>query len=258
MADDGKTESAWREGLPEDLKNSAELRTFKSVSDLAKSYVSSSKMLSQRFEGVGKDDTFESFSEKAGKFLKIPEISEYKGTKHEEVNKLAHKLKIHPEFQLKPFLKEYDQTKGQLLEAEKLEKLKVWEEESKKLTKEMKDKDEVLGRAFKRLEVQREGFEKEMGDLAKHPGVLKLLLKLGEVQEGKASDPKTTGAGGGEGVLGVIQKTAFVKEHTSNFSSPLYDSKHPNHLATKTKVESYLKELSEYERKHKVKLMAPE
>ena len=240
-------EDSWKDNLPEELKESSELKNFESVEDLAKSYVHSSKLLSQRFEGVGEEDTFENFAAKAEKFFKLPKDSgEYKASEDENLNKLGFKYKLHPNIQWKPLIKEFQELEKKGVESRTTETLDKWKESNEKNYSNIKNKDEVLGRAFANLNTTREKFEEELKDFHQHPQVVKMLLKLGE-GKGKAAPTTTSGEGGTH--VELQGKIDFVKDTLKDHQGPYYNPKHPDYSKVRAKVRQYIPEIKKEELK---------
>lgn len=225
---------------PEEIQEA--VKGYENVEDLAKAHVELNKMLSSRIDKIEKEDTFEEFSKKAQMFGHLSEENYGEGLEgSDELKKLGFKYKLHPEFQLKQFVEEYDKMKSEALEQEVAGEMEKWKAEGEEMFKNIEDKDIKFLNAVKRLEMEKESFDKEYGELAKNPKVLKLIYALGTEKE---SDKHITLPGDKQ--LNPESKLQYVKKHMHP-DSPYFNKKHANHASVKAKVDQYTAELSEEE-----------
>lgn len=242
----------WKENLPEDLKSSSELKNIDSIENLAKSFVHASKSLSQRHQGVNEDDTWESFSVKAKNFNKIPNEKkdyklDYNENDKEKIIDIGFKYKIHP-MQLKPIVQELKKSFKEEVEKNSLLKNEEWKKQTKNdVFSKVDNKDEIIGRAFKEIGVDRENFESSLGRIHNHPLINKMLLKLGSVSDSSKA-PITSGSGNSSDP-GFQDMLTWVRRELNNPNSALNDPKQPGHTEAVLKSEEYIKKLSEYQKK---------
>ena len=142
-------------------------------------------------------------------------------------------------------------------ESEASKKVEFWRQETENLTKEVSNKDEVIGKAFAKLGTTREKFEEALGDIKHHPEVNKLLLHIGKT-ENKTKDQNISTTAGGEGGLdtSMQEKFQYVRQHLDNFKSPYYNKTQAEHSEVKAKVDRFVKELSQYEHKKGVRFLS--
>ena len=226
-------------------------RNFKSVEDLGTAYVNATKLLSQKISGVSKDDDFESFSKKAQLFNHLPENKDEYASGSEipdEIKEIGFKYKLHPDLQLPHLVKDLEKVKQNANEVLKKKEIEKWSEESKEVLKNIEDKDMVLARAFKALDMDREGFEKQAGPLSKHPLVNKMLSVIGNVKEESPAD-KVGLPDNKTDLSSIKERKAFVLSHLNDAASPYYNEKHPEHHNLKEKLDKAISEVTDYEHK---------
>ena len=197
-SENNKSKSSWKDSLEDNLKNASELENIADISSLAKSYVSLSKLTSQKHEGISKEDTWENFQIKARNFFKISESeSEYDFDSESDKNtkdfyrKLGFELNLHP-MQTKALLEKIS-ANSKTKSEENLKNLEnKWKNETKEsIFKNISNKDEILGKALKKLEITSEELTEKLGVAKNHPIINKMLFLLG-TEESKEDDPITT------------------------------------------------------------------
>lgn len=247
--------SDFRDTLPADLKGDPSLANLSSVESLASAYVSANKQLSKNHPGPGKEDSWEDFSKKTSNFFKTPKTAdeykhEYEGDHKERVTQIAHKCKIHPK-QVKPFVDELlkaVQVKGEVNTSQRVEQ---WKKETSEVYQGVEGKDEVLGRAFKKLGETNETIEAKLGAVRHNPIIAKLFLKLGEAEAStKGLSKGPIGSDTPKNEIGILEKLSYVQKYMRDLTSPYHNQQHPSHFETKRTVNEYVAVLSDFQRKN--------
>ena len=250
-------EKSWKDDLPEDVKDSSELSTFKDVAALAKSYVTLSKSFSKNHEAPGKDDNFETFSEKTGKFFGIGKREEYKtkyeGDNKKEIEDLAHKYRLAP-IQIQGFMEDYKKHREEVSKAKIGLRNEKWEKENKENFKEITNKDELLGKALNSLGTDAEKMKATLKDQFENPAIKKLLVNMGKAlseaeKQGKKGEHEPSGGGGTGDDSTIEEKLQFVRGHFHNKAGAFWDKSKANHVETRMKVNRYVSELSQHQAK---------
>ena len=201
MAEDTNKETkSFLESLPEDLREANELKTFKNVEDLGKSYVELSKLASSKHKGVSEEDTVDDIVKKSKIFngikdeYKIPELEH---PSLEKLNGVFSKYGVNPKVANRLF-KDLETLNSDEVTAIRTAREKQYQKDLEKVLEGVDNRDELEGRAFKLLGVDREGFEKALGSRRNNPVVVKALLALAKSAEGAGDKPPDT-KGKGEG-----------------------------------------------------------
>jgi len=237
----------WKDSLPEDLKGASELKNFKSPEDGLRSYVQLSKKFHEGRESIKEGDSFDEFSAKTKSFFNMPDdvkkfTSSYEGEDKKQIEEIAFKHNIHPN-QIKGFVSDLKNLNKEQTNLEKNLQIEKWRESTKEILNPIKNKDEVLGRAFAKLGLTRENFEDELKGVANNPLINKMLLELGKETETSAKPPLTTGSGSSADELTIQEKLNYVNGHLTNHSGPFYNPKSDAYSVTRAKVERYKQDL---------------
>ena len=257
-------DTSWKDSLGDDLKDASELKNFKDVNNLAKSYIQLSKLTSQKHEGISEEDSWDEFSTKAKNFFKLKEDEkEYdfevktEDTKSKDFyRKLGFDLNLHP-MQAKALFQKIQDNK-ETTSKDNLEHLKSkWTKETKEsVFKDISNKDEIIGKALKSLEMSSEELSEKLGVAAHHPIINKMLKIIGTKTEEGEGTPITTETKAKQETDEYKDMESFVKQALESVEGPYYDEKSPSHLGIKQKVDKYIATLQKAQDKgHKFNIM---
>ena len=250
--------SKWKADLDEELKNSSELKDIEDVNSLAKSYISMSKAYSSRVDGVTGEEDWDEFATKTGKFLRIPEKkSDYKlddvKDNVDELVDLGHKYKLHPK-QVKHFSEDFLKVLKKNDENLRSEKVKASEKELEDTFKDIKDRDECIGKALNKSGYSLDSMKKSLGDSYLNSKLQKILYDYGKSLSSDSTSkvdkepPITTGDKDGvETKKSVTEKFEWLKQqHILGAKSPVVDTSSPKHLEFKKKFNEYRDAVGKY------------
>ena len=251
-ADSSEGGENWLEGVPEEVRSSPHLAHISSVSSLAQSYVQASEQLSKSHPGPAKDEAWDSFAQKTQKFFHIPDQKDeykhaYEGEYSKEVSEIAYKYRLHP-MQVKPVVEDLLKVFNTGSEGKTAQRVEIWAKDSEKVFEGVEGKDEILGRALKKMGVTREALEAEFGGFMKHPLLNKVLLALGKDEGSVSSEPITSKTTKKD--IGIKEKFDELKIHMNDRKSPYWNSEHPDHFNMKRKIDGYARDVSRYQQQN--------
>ena len=263
IKEDTKSETKevnFKDSLGDDFKDFSELDSFESAKDLAKSYISLSKVHSSRTDNIKGDEDWEVFQGKLAKFLRLSEnvkdyavdVKKHKG----DIQELGFKYKIHPR-QMKGFIEDYTKAVEKANKAVEVENLKEYEIRNSENFKGVANRDELIAKGVNHSKLSVEELKKELGQAFHKPIIQNLLYNYGKALTDQDSDDKgaeTTADRAVEDKAGVENMIAFIEDQVNNPNSDFYDDKSPNYAKNRRIVENYSKKLDEYQKKTGQKL----
>ena len=241
------------EQLGEEFKDTPELKSFKDVNALAKSYVEASKTLASRYTGVSEEDGIDEVVKKSKLFNGLQKDHKYSGEEldHKESDKLSgifNKYGLNPKVAprvLKDVLTVLKDGEESVKEA----KAKLWKEDSSKVWKDVNNKDERIGKALAGINMSREDFESNLGDYRDNPTIQK-LLSLASQQEGGAPPKPTTTNAGGDGNEGSVPVQQAVEQLDQIMrDNAYYDEKSINYGALNREADKLTKIIRDAQKK---------
>ena len=253
-ASDDKVKANWRDQLPEDLRESGELKTLGSVEELAKSYINMSKLNSTKIPFVDKDDSWENLITKSKNFFKIPsELDEYKleqydGKDSEFVRKLGHKLAMHPR-QTVQFIKQYQDAQTAEIRGLRDLRKQEWDKQAEAEMSKLAAPDEVLARGANRINMRLDVLKQDLGDHFHHPAVKKMLSTIGKEKQISDIDKSLDHTKSAHKGNSIDDDLAYVKMYLSDNNSAYFKNVDGHSTEIRAKVDQAIKRLSEHEKK---------
>ena len=156
---------------------------------------------------------------------------------------------MHPT-QIEGFLKDYNEAVKASASAKYQVEKDSWDSKNKEVFKDIKNKDELIGKALNKMGETSESFKTHLGKHADNPFVVKTLLSLGQSLE-KTPDGVPVVSGGVQPPDAVTanEKFNYVKGHMNNPNSSYYNNKAVDHLEVKAKVLKYTQQLQQAQNK---------
>ena len=249
------------ESLSEDLKNDPSFKDLETVDDLAKSYLHINKAYSERYEGLGKDDSWETMSAKLSKFSHLPnEESQYnvEAKEHPEVVKrLGFKYKLHPH-QASAFAKDFHEAIKGHHETVRKSEVEEFKKNSESKFSDIKDKDVLMAKVANTLGVSMDDFKSKFGRRFHSPVVQDLIFKYAKTLGKEPSDDSknfesTSKAVGGD-QHNIEADRDFYKSMIDNRNSAFYDTSNPEHAKVRKEVFEAGERLAEYQKENNIEV----
>ena len=248
----------WRDSLADDIKEDEILKKYEDVGELAKSHVNLNKVLSSKFEGIGKEDNWETMKHKFSKFNHLPEKeSEYDVDAEEHadsVKSFGYKYKLHPK-QASGFAKDFAnmlKEKEKNIANQELEETKA---NTDKKFENIKNKDVLVANVANNLGLSVEKLKSSLGRNFFNSTFQDLLYRYGKtLSKEKSGDDSdkifTTGKVSESSKMSIQDKvdrySSIVHNHSSK--NPYHDPQHPEYMKYRKEVKKLEEEIKEYDR----------